>query len=219
MGYIIKPFLCFIFVLLCMMGVATSHAHAYNKLDKWRVRGQIMAVFPAATMDLQIEDIEIGAFDVEADNTTGGEFDVSYFIFDYLAIEGSIGMISAYKTSTIDENGQFDDEEDDPKLFLIPASLNLQFHFAPYGKLTPYVGSGVTYTIGREGGTFSKKVGYNIQVGFDYWYNKKTALSLELKKFYKLSADLKPLTIQGFTIRRTAHVDPLMVNFGMAWRF
>lgn len=198
------------------MSVTINHAHAR---DNWRVRGQINMYFPDAMMDLAVEDIFIGEFESDADNTIGGELDLSYFIFDYLAVEASVGVIAGYKTATIDGDGQVNEQEDEANLFMMPGSLNLQFHFAPYGKITPYIGSGLSYTLARDGGHFSTSVGYNIQAGLDWWLNKKTGLALEVKKIYGMEAEIKPATVEGFTFFRTLKFEPTVASIGLVRRF
>ncbi|MCH2038989.1 MAG: outer membrane beta-barrel protein [Rickettsiales bacterium] len=97
--------------------------------------------------------------------------------------------------------------------------LNVQYHFAPYGKLTPYVGAGVTYAV-FLGDYAENTFGYNAQVGLDYWGSKNTSISFGIKRYFGLETTTSlDFTEVGATYENDIEVNPTYFTFGVGYRF
>lgn len=194
-------------------------AYAQYMDSKWRWRGTAVFAYPDTTTELSVNGTPLLEREFNADNQFGFEVDVTYFVTDYFGVELSGSMLTGFRTQTLDKDGKVTEDEDDSKLFFLPIGLNAQYHFAPYGEVTPYVGAGLNYTFGREGGFYTHDFGYNVQAGADWWLSRDMALSLEVKQFYDMQANLKPIQASGFLLEQEVTFDPLFVGVGVATRF
>jgi len=123
----------------------------------------------------------------------------------------------------------------------LPPTLSLQYHFLPDGKFQPYVGAGVNYTIFFDdseegtlkalGGTLDiedNSLGLAGQVGFDYFFNDKWFVNLDLryigietKAKVTLPADaISPGVPATFTtIKEDVSIDPWVYGINVGFKF
>lgn len=104
-------------------------------------------------------------------NTVTPELDISYFFTDNIAAELILGTTYA----NIGGQGAIGGLGKVGKVWLLPPTVTLQYHFTDFGAFEPYLGAGVNYTIfyhQQAGSADDLKVkntfGAALQVGFDY---------------------------------------------------
>ncbi|MER8873921.1 OmpW family protein [Mesorhizobium sp. M0814] len=148
------------------------------------------------------------------------ELDISYFFTDNIAAELILGTTYANigGQGTIGELGNIG------KVWLLPPTLTLQYHFTNFGAFKPYVGAGVNYTIFYNQGAGSADAlkvkntfGTALQVGFDYMVDQHWGVNFDVKKLF-----LKPdfdVTVDGAKLTGKAELDPWLIGAGVTYRF
>ena len=123
----------------------------------------------------------------------------------------------------------------------LPPTLSLQYHFLPKKKFQPYVGAGVNYTYffdAKSEGTLSalggsldiddNSFGLAGQVGFDYMFNDKWFINLDLryigietKAKVTLPADaISPgVPATQTTIKEDVSIDPWVYGINVGFKF
>jgi len=116
--------------------------------------------------------------------------------------------------------------------WVLPPTLTLQYHFAPEGRIRPYVGAGVNYTIfysekastGLEAAVGDTKVrmkdsfGYALQAGVDIPVGKRTFVNFDVK-YIDIDTTARLDTTAIGTQRTKIHLDPLVFGVGFGWKF
>ncbi|MES0026584.1 MULTISPECIES: OmpW family protein [unclassified Mesorhizobium] len=158
--------------------------------------------------------------DLSYSNTVTPELDISYFFTDNIAAELILGTTYA----NIGGQGTIGGLGNIGKIWLLPPTLTLQYHFTSFGAFKPYVGAGVNYTI-----FFNQDVGSAdalnvkntfataLQVGFDYMVDQHWGVNFDVKKLF-----LKPdfdVTVDGTKLTGKAELDPWLIGAGLTYRF
>ncbi|MER9076665.1 OmpW family protein [Mesorhizobium sp. M0904] len=148
------------------------------------------------------------------------ELDISYFFTDNIAAELILGTTYA----NIGSQGTIGGLGKIGKVWLLPPTLTLQYHFTNFGPFKPYVGAGVNYTIFYNqdvGSADALKVkntfGTALQVGFDYMVDQHWGVNFDVKKLF-----LKPdfdVTVNGAKLTGKAELDPWLIGAGVTYRF
>ncbi|MER8880122.1 OmpW family protein [Mesorhizobium sp. M0684] len=158
--------------------------------------------------------------DLSYSNTVTPELDISYFFTDNIAAELILGTTYANigGQDTIGGLGNIG------KVWLLPPTLTLQYHFTDFGAFKPYVGAGVNYTIFYNqdvGSADALKVkntfGTALQVGFDYMVDQHWGVNFDVKKLF-----LKPdfdVTVDSAKLTGKAELDPWLIGAGVTYRF
>ena len=135
------------------------------------------------------------------------EADISYFLTKNIAIE-AICCVSKHEVTS---GGA---KVGDTTLF--PPTVMLQYHF-DMGKLKPYAGAGVNYTVffdNTNGLKLDNAWGAAIQAGFDYQIKGNWFGNVDFKKLW-LGTD--------YSAAGGAHghvdIDPIIVGAGIGYRF
>ncbi|WP_352852407.1 OmpW family protein [Mesorhizobium sp. M0895] len=148
------------------------------------------------------------------------ELDISYFFTDNIAAELILGTTYANigGQATIGGLGNIG------KVWLLPPTLTLQYHFTDFGPFKPYVGAGVNYTIfyNQDAGSadalrVKNTFGTALQVGFDYMVDQHWGVNFDVKKLF-----LKPdfdVTVNGAKLTGKAELDPWLIGAGVTYRF
>lgn len=154
------------------------------------------------------------------------ELDFTYFFTDNIAAE----LILATTQHTASLTGSTLGNLDLGTVRLLPPTLNLQYHFLPKGKISPYIGAGLNYTIffdargGRGNGagtvvndiSYSNGFGYSFQAGVDWQIDDKWHLNADVKKIF-LNTDIN---VNNGTIKvDDADVDPWIFGVGVGYTF
>ena len=116
--------------------------------------------------------------------------------------------------------------------WVLPPTLTMQYHFAPEGKVRPYVGAGVNYTVfysekatpglvGAVGPTtvsMTDSFGWAAQAGVDVDIGENVFLNLDVKYIdIDTTATLSTTAAGVQTVR--AKIDPLVFGAGIGFKF
>ncbi|MER8421729.1 OmpW family protein [Mesorhizobium sp. M1329] len=158
--------------------------------------------------------------DLSYSNTVTPELDISYFFTDNVAAELVLGTTYA----NIEGQGTIGGLGNIGKVWLLPPTLTLQYHFTNFGAFKPYVGAGVNYTIFYNqdvGSADALKVkntfGTALQVGFDYMVDQHWGVNFDVKKLF-LQPDFE-VTVNGAKVTGKAELDPWLIGAGVTYRF
>ncbi|MES0200306.1 OmpW family protein [Mesorhizobium sp. M0011] len=153
-------------------------------------------------------------------DTVTPELDISYFFTGNIAAELILGTTYA----NIEGQGAIGALGNIGKIWLLPPTLTLQYHFTDFGAFKPYVGAGVNYTIfynqdvGSADALHVKNTfGTALQVGFDYMVDQHWGVNFDVKKLF-----LKPdfdVTVDGAKLTGKAELDPWLIGAGVTYRF
>ncbi|WP_184878876.1 OmpW/AlkL family protein [Mesorhizobium sangaii] len=148
------------------------------------------------------------------------ELDITYFFTDNIATELVLGTTYA----NIDGQGTIGGLGNVGKVWLLPPTLTLQYHFTDFGAFKPYVGGGVNYTIfynqdvgSADALNVKNTFGAALQVGFDYMVDRHWGVNFDVKKLF-----LKPdfdVTVDGAKLTGKAELDPWLIGAGVTYRF
>lgn len=115
--------------------------------------------------------------------------------------------------------------------WVLPPTLTLQYHFVPTGKIHPYVGAGVNWTmfynekasaqlnsaIGATRVNLSNSWGFALQGGVDFDLNEKMFVNIDVKY---VDMDTNARLTTGVAVNNLlADINPLIVGVGVGWRF
>ncbi|RZK41234.1 MAG: OmpW family protein [Hymenobacter sp.] len=204
-------------------------------------------------------------YNQSVDNPFGGEANATYFFSDNMAVSASVGyvkriftisgvgpqynIISSKSTSTdttstttsvatLASQSQFTQATE---IKFVPISIAAQYHIAPYGKISPYVGVGYhynyVYSATNPGSSSSSKIdnavvnnnsGALFQFGVDSWIEENTLFNIEISKrfmttniafknnFAKDSSNI-PLS-QTIPISSDLKIDPIVISASIGIR-
>lgn len=191
-------------LLLSASGVATAAAD-----DPWMVRARAVELNWANG-----QTNGVATNNIQAQNATIPEVDVSYFFTKNIATE----LVLTYPQNVnINLKGA-----QIGTIQALPPSLLVQYHFTELGQWKPYVGAGVNYTIFSKrnnilGGAASvdqSSTGLVAQVGFDYMFDKHWGFNADVKY-----VQIKTNVYVGATNIGTLNLNPLTPAVGVAYRF
>lgn len=196
------------------LALVTSAAIAENgrEAGQWFVRAGVGAVFPKSN-NLTVPGV--GTVDVDeayAITLTGG-----YMITDWLGIE-----LLASTPWTHDVNLKGVGKIGETKQ--LPPTLSLQWYTPNIGRIQPYVGVGINWTIffdekteGALAGTrlnLDDSVGVAPQVGVDFNVNENWMINADVR-WANIETDA---TVDGSDIGEVK-IDPWVVSFNVGYRF
>ena len=190
---------------------------------KWQVRARAVGVIPH-------NKAKIGAIggQIDIDKNVIPELDFTYFFTKNFAAELILGT-SKHNVGTLGSNltpigGPTNANVDLGSVWLLPPTLMFQFPLPVDDVFKPYVGAGVNYTIFydvKHGGvdkvTYKDKFGWGFQVGFDLNITDRLFFNADVKKLF-LETDVK-VAVAGATVPAKVKLDPLLVGFGLGYRF
>ena len=155
------------------------------------------------------------------------EIDFTYMLTRNLGIE----LIAATTKHCVEGGGSLAAVGRLACTWVLPPTLTLQYHFAPEGKVHPYVGAGVNWTmfynekasaeldaaIGATAVNLSNSWGYALQAGIDFDISKTMFLNLDVK-YVDMDTSARLTTGPAVNMLR-AKIDPLIIGVGVGWRF
>ncbi|EDM38457.1 OmpW family protein [Pedobacter sp. BAL39] len=203
---------------------------------EWRLRLRGLAVIPQ-------EESSIGVIGGDAEISTSiiPELDFTYFFNRHFAAELILGT-TRHKVNTTGSDlsaiGLGNSAEVDlGKVWLLPPTLTLQYHY-PVGKVNPYLGAGVNYTIfySVDQGPivnnvkYKNKFAFAAQAGIDIDISKKVFLNIDVKKIFlntTAMVDAGNLTPEDSpslapvlsNIEADVKIRPWLVGFGLGYKF
>lgn len=165
---------------------------------------------------------------VKLDNAVMPEIDATYMVtdtigfeliasttkHDFAGISGTTGSIGKLRSA-----------------WVLPPTLTAQYHFNPRGKLRPYLGAGVNYTlfwnekasdglqgaVGKTRVRMSDSFGWAAQAGMDVDLTRKVFLNLDVK-YIDMRTDVRLDTAAIGTQRTRVKLDPLVFGLGLGVR-
>ncbi|MBU0603179.1 MAG: outer membrane beta-barrel protein [Gammaproteobacteria bacterium] len=162
------------------------------------------------------------AAQVEAENKTFPEVDISYFFTPNIAAE----LILTYpQKHDVTLGGT-----DIGSVKHLPPTLTLQYHFNPTGTIRPYAGLGLNYTRFSSvkldagsvlGGSVPLKIdqssfGWAAQIGADFQIAPQWFFNVDLK-YVAIDTDIR-VKASGAKVTQL-NIDPLLFSVGVGYRF
>ncbi|NNM80736.1 MAG: OmpW family protein [Gallionella sp.] len=192
-------------LLLSASGVATAAVD-----DPWMVRVRAVELNWANG-----QTNGVATNNVQAQNTTIPEVDVSYFFTKNIATE----LVLTYPQNVNINVGGVQKGT----IQALPPSLLVQYHFTDLGQWKPYVGAGVNYTIfsnrnnilGGAASVDQSSTGLVAQVGFDYMFDQHWGFNADVK-YVQIKTNVN---VVGAGNIGTLNLNPLTPAIGVAYRF
>jgi outer membrane protein len=165
----------------------------------------------------------------KVDNSVMPEVDVTYMATDNIGFELIAATTKHTASGTTGTTGTIGDLA---STWVLPPTLTVQYHFNPHGKVRPYVGAGVNYTlfynekpstglqtaVGTTTVRMSDSIGWAAQAGVDIDITPKFFLNFDVKYIdIDTTATLKTTAIGTQTVK--LHLDPLVFGAGVGFRF
>ncbi|WP_291869143.1 OmpW family outer membrane protein [Maribacter sp.] len=189
-----------------------------ESFSKWQVRLRALVVSPDESATIEA----IGG-DVDISTSVIPELDITYFFTKNIAAELVLGTTKHDVEAVETAAGNIDLGS----VWLLPPTLTVQYHFTG-GALKPYLGAGINYTIfysADEGPVaddmdYDNSVGLAFQAGLDFDLNDNWFLNVDLKKVYmNTDATVNATTALGATVVADVDINPLLIGFGVGYRF
>jgi len=213
-------------MLAALAGTALA-APAHAKQGDVLIRGRAILITPqerssGITPAFPAEKVKVS-------DSVMPEVDFTYMLTDNIGAELILATTkhkASGRTGTTGAIGKL------ASTWVLPPTLTLQYHFAPEGRIRPYLGAGVNYTIfyaekasnGFEAAVGPTKVrmsdsfGYALQAGVDIPLSEKAFVNLDVK-YIDMDTNTRLATTAAGTQRVRVHLDPLVVGVGVGFRF
>lgn len=184
---------------------AMSGIHAGDVL----VRLRAISIMPDVGTSQSLTALNVGV-----NNAIVPELDLTYMIRDYLGVELILGTSRHQLTSNVGNLGGVN---------VLPPTLLLQYHFNHAGRIRPYVGAGMNYTLfynnglsagGQPVSITNHSFGPALQAGVDVQVSRSLFVNADIKKIWMhtdASAGGQPLG--------RLNIDPVIVGLGVGMRF
>jgi outer membrane protein len=200
--------------ILVVAGMFPSAAGAGE--SPWLVRVRVLDVVP----DDDSSTITTIGGKAEVDDAITADLDISYFFTEHIAAELTLAVtqhdVEAVNTAV--NNVDLGDVN------LLPPTLTAQYHFLPGGKIRPYVGAGVNYTVFFDADAgdaddidYDNAFGLALQAGVDIAIDEHWAINFDVKKIW-LQTDVS-VDALGTTVKTEVDIDPWLFGAGIAYRF
>ncbi len=190
-----------------LTGAVSTDAHAAQGDVLVRLRGIVVA--PDVSSSGTLSTIHSGV-----DTTAVPELDFTYMFTDSFGAELILATSRHGLSSDLGNLG---------KVSVLPPTLTLQYHFNDAGRIRPYIGAGLNYTlfyhnslaVGGQGVDITNhSFGPALQAGVDFAVTDQWFVNLDVKKVWiKTDASL------GGADLGTLHINPWIVGFGVGRRF
>lgn len=202
-----------------LAALATS-ANAQEAGD-WIVHVGPALVDPDESASMTAGGSAVPGADVKIDSEWSIEGEASYFLTPNIAVSVAAGLPPEF---TIEASGSLEGLGTAGKMRGGPAGIFAQYHFNRTGMVSPYVGAGVAFLVvfGTEDGVMSdvkadSAVGTSLQAGANIWFNERWGAFIDVKKVF-IETEATG-TLGGAPVHADVTIDPLVTNFGVAWRF
>ncbi len=185
------------------------------ELSPWMIRIRALGVLPSGGGSVS----GVNGSNLYYSDSVVPELDISYFFTKNIAAELILG-VTPHTISGAGTLGGLDVG----KVWLLPPTLTLQYHFTDFGAFKPYVGAGVNYTVFFNTTTYSvdslnvkNSFGWALQAGFDYMIDRHWGFNVDVKRLF-LQPDFT-VGVNGAVLNGTANLDPWLVAAGVTYRF
>jgi len=167
--------------------------------------------------------------DVSVNNSFMPEVDITYMATDHIGFEliaATTKHHASGKTGTTGTLGRL------ASTWVLPPTLTAQYHFAPEGKVRPYIGAGVNYTLfysedasnALEGAVGPTRVSMDdsfswaAQAGVDIELSERVFLNLDVK-YIDIDTTATFNTTAAGTQSVNISLDPIVVGVGLGMKF
>lgn len=212
-------------VLIGMLACAAGGQPAIAKEGDLLVRARAIVVAPTESsgpVTPGFPGSEVGVSD-----SVMPEVDFTYMLTDHVGAE----LILATTKHDAAGRGTLSGFDELASTWVLPPTLTLQYHFAPEGKVRPYVGAGVNYTIfysteaspaletaiGATSVEMDDSFGYALQAGVDIDLNDRLFLNLDVK-YIDIDTTARLNTGGAINTARVS-IDPIVAGVGIGVRF
>ena len=201
--------LIFAATIVLAAGLASAPAFASVEAGDMMVRGRLLGVVPDESATTSIG----GSVDINSQYVP--EVDFTYFATKHIGIEVIAGVTphKVHHTPSGTDLG---------KVWLLPPTVTVQYHFNPDGKVKPYVGAGVNYThfFNADAGALSNvnykdTWGWALQAGVDYQLNDHWYLNADVKKI-KIEPDV---SFNNGAVTAAVKINPWIIGIGAGYKF
>jgi outer membrane protein len=182
----------------------------------WQIRLRALGVIPTNGGHVN----GVAGSDLDYSSSVVPELDISYYFTQNWAVELILGVTP----HDIDGAGSLSGLGKIGKVWLLPPTLTLQYHFTDFGAFQPYVGAGVNYTVffNQDADNVDRldvknTFGWALQAGFDYMIDRHWGFNVDVKKLF-LEPDFD-VTVDGAKLTGTAELNPWLVSVGVTYRF
>lgn len=211
-------------ILLAGVAAAFAVTPAFAKEGDVLVRARAIVVAPNESSGAVsgIPGSKVGVGD-----SVMPEVDFTYMATNHIGAE----LILATTKHSVSGRGTISGLGDVANTWVLPPTLTLQYHFAPDGKIRPYLGAGINYSVFYSGKAtpslnaalgptkvkLGDSVGYALQAGVDVPVSSKVFVNFDVKYIdMKTTARLT----SGATLRTArVKIDPIVAGMGIGFRF
>ena len=209
-------------VLAVSLFAGDALAQTYRQAGDWIARGGIGVVSP----DGDGADVAPGV-SLDVDDGYAATITVAYMITDNIGVEL---LASTPFNHDIDLDGAGTVGETDQ----LPPTLSAQWHFNPIGRIQPYVGVGVNWTLffnedtqgALNGATLNldDSIGLAGQVGFDWHFGNNWLANIDVRYIsIETDAELGGQDIGGAGVGQLkiddVEIDPWVVSLNFGYNF
>ncbi|WOE76703.1 OmpW family protein [Parasphingorhabdus sp. SCSIO 66989] len=205
------------------LGAMMSATPAFAEQGDWLLRVRAINVAPSETSSSILP-----AFPgerVSVDNSIMPEVDITYMATDNIGFE----LIAATTQHTVSgRSGTTGAIGELADTWVLPPTLTAQYHFVPDGKIRPYVGAGINYTLFYEedasNGLVDAVGATNVDLDDSFGFALQAGVDIELNERFFLNFDIKYLDIDttatlnttaAGTQRVNVSLDPVVVGVGL----
>lgn len=196
---------------------ATEIVAVPQALSPWQIRVRALGVI--AENKGYVNGVDGSGLDYSKSITP--ELDITYYFTDNLAAELILGTTYA----NINGTGSIEGLGKIGKVWMLPPTLTMQYHFTNFGAFKPYVGAGVNYTIfynqdaaGVDYLKVKNTFGGALQVGFDYMIDEHWGINFDVKKLF-LEPKFDATLAGGTQVSGKAKLNPWLIGTGITYRF
>jgi len=200
---------------MAQSGTTVNPIPGGKKAGDFMVRGRVLGVIP---LDSSSSVSAIGGH-VSTSASVTPEVDFSYFLTDNIALE----VIAATSKHYLEAKGTAAGTVKVGSTWVLPPAVTVQYHFMPKERFSPYLGTGLNYTIfystsaaaGLSKLSLTDNLGYVVQAGFDYALTERMYLNVDVKQMF-LSTKAR---VNSGAVTAKTNLNPLVIGAGVGWRF
>lgn len=160
--------------------------------------------------------------DIDVGDAYVPELDFTYFFTKNIAAE----LILATARHEVKVKDTALGDVDLGHVWLLPPILSLQYHFFPDGKVSPYLGAGVNYTVFYgvdkpnnsliDDVDYDNRFGWALQAGMDWQVFERWSVNFDVKKLWLPAA----VSVNDGAVKsRNADIDPWIIGVGIGYSF